>query len=91
MSGGHFDYQEYGILRVSEDIEAFVEKYSKHNLSEWTGEMVDPVDPDICEKMLIVSNMLKEIYEYAKSIDYYISGDYGEDTIREKLKDVKRR
>lgn len=75
MSGGHFEYQQYKIEEIANSIEQALERneyeYSKKTLEEFKTAV----------KVLGVA------YIYARRIDWLLSGDDGEDTFHERLKE----
>jgi len=73
MSGGHFDYNQNRILYIIEDIERLFEgdvRYSPETMVEF-GEAI---------------RALKIAHVYAQRIDWLVSGDDGEDTFHDRLK-----
>jgi hypothetical protein len=74
MSGGHFDYNQNRILYIIEDIESLFNgdvRYGPETMVEF-GEAI---------------RALKIAYVYAQRIDWLVSGDDGEDTFHERLKE----
>jgi len=76
MSGGHFDYQQYNIERIAEDVETLVENnddkeypYSRRTINEFKRAIP----------------MLREAYVYAQRIDWLVSGDDSEETFHKRL------
>jgi hypothetical protein len=96
MSGGAFDYDEYRINYVADEIERRVLRDFRKVRQHWqTGkdEEVDEIQCDTPEqrvaiveeaKSLIVD--LRAIYQRCKNLDYLLSGDDGPGTFVERLK-----
>ena len=101
MSGGHFDYQDFQLTSIADDIEREIEKngqpLTKEEIKENDWRNVDwyekhPEDlfhykyPDeIIEKFKEAVNILRKAYIYAHRIDYLLSGDDGEESFIERL------
>jgi hypothetical protein len=77
MSGGHFDYQQYRIQDIAEEVEKLIKNNGQ---DEWYTFS----EKDISElrKGLVY---LKIAHIYAQRIDWYVSGDDGEDDFHERL------
>ena len=73
MSGGEFDYNQYHISRIAEEVEELVKK-NPYNYS-----------PEVIEKFKEGVVILKKAYIYAQRIDWLVSGDDGEDSFLERL------
>lgn len=75
MSGGHFDYQQYNIQNIADDVEQLIESndgnYSEETIVEFKRGL----------------EFLRLAYIYAKRIDWLVSGDDGEETFHKRLKD----
>jgi len=103
MSGGAFEYNQYKIDQIAEEIKSLIYKNGKEKTQE---ELKDagwrdpnwyekyPEDkfhykyPDeVIEKFEIAINKLKEAAIYAQRIDWLLSGDDGEETFLRRLKE----
>lgn len=67
MSGGAFGYFEYRMLDAANEIQNAVDDREHSDRAKI--------------KMLEAVDMLRMAYIYAKAVDYYLSGDIGEDTL----------
>jgi hypothetical protein len=67
MSGGAFGYFEYQMLDAANGIQNAVDDREHSDKAKI--------------KMLEAVDMLRMAYVYAKAVDYYLSGDIGEDTL----------
>jgi hypothetical protein len=103
MSGGAFDYQQYNIGRIADQIEEVIIKNGvKKTLeeikdegwrdSEWYEKY--PEDkfhykyPDeVIEKMKEAVKSLKIAQEYAQRVDWLLSGDDGEESFLSRLEE----
>lgn len=103
MSGGRFDYDQYKIGHIADDIEQVIERNgrekTKEELKEESWRTPDwyeqyPEDrfwyeypPEVIEKFKIAVQKLREAQIYAHRIDWLLSGDDGEETFLERLED----
>jgi hypothetical protein len=69
MSGGYFDYKQYRISEIADDIERVV----KHNDIEFN------YNPEIIAKFTEAIKQLRAAQLYARKIDWLLSGDINED------------
>ena len=91
MSGGHFNYNQYYIEYLARDIEKEIRDNKVKN--EWTSdEKWEELgkqyfrDETIKEFRKAVK-ALRKAYVYAHRIDWLLSGDDGEETFHERLKE----
>lgn len=99
MSGGHFDYQDNRIGDIITSIEKVINNngklkpndelyWNKDYYKEQPEELYYVKYPDdIIEKFKIGVAKLKEAYIYAHRIDWFLSGDDGEESFLERLKE----
>jgi len=74
MSGGHFDYSQYKILQIAEEIEKIISENDHYRFSS-----------DIIEEFVNAIYILKKAYIYAQRIDWLVSDDDGEESFKERL------
>jgi len=103
MSGGAFDYNQYKIGYIADEIEQLIRKNGKEKTKE---EMRDEGwrDPDwyekypedkfhykypdeVIEKFKEGLEILRKAEIYAQRIDWLLSGDDGDETFLQRLKD----
>ena len=100
MSGGAFEYQQYHIEEIADDIEQEIIEAGREIPQEiWSnnhryGSSIDDSDRtyptyerktiDIMKRAVYV---LRMAYIYAKRVDWMLSGDDGEDTLAERLQE----
>lgn len=103
MSGGAFDYRQWHIEQIADDIEDLIEKNGREKTREelkeegWRGDdwyEKYPEDlyhykyPDeVIEKFKEGMKALRVAAVYAQRIDWLISGDDGEESFLERLKE----
>lgn len=87
MSGGHFDYDQYKIAYIAESIEQEIydnNKKPEYWYGEWNGQVYS--DETIEEFKKAVA-FLKIAEAYAQRADWLLSGDDGEESFHERLKE----
>lgn len=101
MSGGHFDYWQYHISHIAEEVKDVVVKnhvetpareherwdYDENgNLYPWAKYHYD-YTPETIEKFKEGYKKLREAYIYAQRIDWLLSGDDSEESFHKRLKE----
>ena len=99
MSGGAFDYNQYKIRQIWEDIQQELDKQgkekSKEDLRYYDKEYFEKYPEDRFEHVYREDvqqifkdgiEILKKAEIYAQRIDWYLSGDDGEDSLVSRLK-----
>ena len=88
MSGGHYDYIQFRIGQLADDIEGDILKQGKE--SEWcTGDdkYYNDFYPDEINKIMLETLFkVKEAEVYVQRLDWYLSGDDGDDNYLKRLK-----
>lgn len=79
MSGGYFEYDQYKITQIADEIETLILHNGSQDFPNWQ------YPPDIIEAFKIAENKLREAAVYAQRIDWFVSGDDGEESFRERL------
>jgi len=90
MSGGAFDYKQYQINYLVDEIEQLiVQNGARKERIEWEGESEFhyKYPDDIIEEFKNAVKYLKLSAIYTQRVDYLISGDDGEDSFRSRLKE----
>jgi len=86
MSGGHFDYDQYRIRQIWEEINYILEKNK-------TGETYYTFPKNILAELRKAVKVLQKAEVYSNRIDYLLSGDDGEESflrrLKEELKELK--
>jgi hypothetical protein len=86
MSGGHFGYQQYRL----NDIASMVDELIERNDVPDEFEYVRNYTPETIEKFRLASRVLRVAAIMTQRIDWLVSGDDGEDTFHERLKEDLR-
>lgn len=79
MSGGHFDYKQYYIDDIADKIEC---KMENQDCDEEDGYTEDTI-----QIMQDAVKILRKAAIYAQRIDWFLSGDDGEETLKKRLED----
>ena len=102
MSGGAFEYMQYNITMIADEIEKEIERNGRAKTreelkdegwrnDEWYEKYPEDLNwykhPDeVIEKFKEGVEILRKAYVYAQRIDWLLSGDDGEETFMERLK-----
>lgn len=86
MSGGHFQYEQYKLLMIADEIEQLMLDNNSEEKNEW-GELVGHhFSEETMAEFKKAWVMLKLAHVYAQRIDWLVSGDDGEDSFHRRLK-----
>jgi hypothetical protein len=78
MSGGFFDYDQYKISIIADDVEGIIARNTEHEPSEqYSAETMAEFKKAV--------NVLRMAAIYAHRIDWLVSGDDSEDSFHERL------
>ena len=84
MSGGYFDYSQYQIAEIADQIEYLIVNNEPKDSDEWfegpryTQETIKEFENGL--------QILRQAFIYAHRIDWLVSCDDGEETFHERLK-----
>lgn len=87
MSGGHFNYDQYRIDQIAEDIAQIIRNNKNEELDEWGSKKGYFFPDEVIEEFKKAVQILDTAYVYVQRIDYLLSGDDGEDSFHSRLKD----
>jgi hypothetical protein len=103
MSGGAFDYKQYNIGMIADEIEQTIERSgrpkTKQELkdeswrdTEWYEKYPEDLNhykypDDVIEEFKKGVEILRKAHVYAQRIDWLISGDDGEESFHRRLKE----
>ena len=77
MSGGHFDYNQYRIDQIAEDIEQLIRDNEDETLDEWGSKRGKFYKPEIIAKFKETARTLRRAAAMAQRVDWLVSGDDG--------------
>jgi len=99
MSGGEFEYNQHKIYEIAESIQSILDKQGKEIPKEdrwldsnwyekYPEEMFYPTySKETQEEFKRAVEHLKIAYIYAQRIDWFLSGDDGEESFHKRLKE----
>ena len=99
MSGGAFDYKQYNIREIHETIQSELERMgspkpkqelwnNKEYYEKYPEELNWPIESaEVVNAYKTAIDLLKKAEVYAQRIDWYISGDDGEESFLRRLKE----
>ena len=85
MSGGHFDYQQYKIGQIADQVEQLIRSNNDEELNDWgepKGHHYNKRTIDAFKRGL---RYLEIAQIYAQRIDWLVSGDDSEETFHQRL------
>ena len=86
MSGGHFDYNQYKIGWIADEIEMFIKNNDVEDVD--TGIFIGlRYSPETLDEFKNAVHALKVAQVYAQRVDWLISGDDGEESFHERLRE----
>lgn len=85
MSGGHFDYKNYNIAMIADQIEELVANNDSNELNEWGDVVGSHFSSQTVEELKKAITILKLAAVYTQRIDYLISGDDSENSFHKRL------
>ena len=97
MSGGAFEYKQFHIKQIAEEIQSELDKQGKERSKEELYMMGDYYEKypeertyhveseEVQERMRHAIKALKIAKIYAQRVDWYLSGDDGEESFLERL------
>ena len=87
MSGGAFDYQDFHIFNIAESIQSELDKQGTERDKEYhyTDDPYPTYSEAIQARFREAIRLLKLGSIYAHRIDYYLSGDDGDETFLDRL------
>jgi hypothetical protein len=90
VSGGAFEYNQYNIGRIADEIQSIVDAWDAVRLDDYDGhektrycELYSPETKAEFEKAIL---LLRQAEVYANRIDWLLSGDDSDATFHERLK-----
>lgn len=81
MSGGHYDYLQYRVSELADQIRSDLERVGTTN--EW-GDTFQP-EPATVDAMRFIASWLDLGQQMAHDMDWCLSGDTGDDTIARQM------
>ena len=85
MSGGHFNYNQYNIEQIADEVEQLILSNDSIEKDEWGYDKGCHFTPETIEEFKIGLDHLRRAAIYAQRIDWLVSGDDGEDSFHDRL------
>jgi hypothetical protein len=86
MSGGHFEYKQYQIGSIADDIEQLIIDNDSDELDDYGYRKGCHFTKETVEEFKQALFILRKAHVYAQRIDWLVSGDDGEDSFHRRLK-----
>lgn len=98
MSGGHFDYSQYHINTIADSIESKLDRQGKEKPRDelWNNgdyykqypeeKFYHTYSKEVQDEMKNAIMVLRKAAIYAQRVDWFLSGDDGEESFLERLK-----
>jgi hypothetical protein len=86
MSGGHFQYKQWEIGNIADEVEQLILTNDSEEKDEWGDRKGYHFSPETIEEFKKGLVLLRQAYVYAQRIDWLVSGDDGEDSFHSRLK-----
>ena len=86
MSGGHFQYKQWEIGNIADEVEQLILTNDSEEKDEWGDRKGYHFSPETIEEFKKGLVLLRQAYVYAQRIDWLVSADDGEDSFHNRLK-----
>jgi len=86
MSGGHFQYKQWEIDNIADEVEQLILTNDSEEKDEWGDRKGYHYSPETIEEFKKGLVLLRQAYVYAQRIDWLVSADDGEDSFHNRLK-----
>lgn len=87
MSGGEFQYNQYKLIQIADDIEQIIIDNDSTELNAYGDKKGSFYSDETINEFKTAVNLLRQAYVYVQRIDWLVSCDDGEDTFHQRLKD----
>jgi hypothetical protein len=86
MSGGHFQYKQWEIGNIADEVEQLIIDNDSEELDEYGDPKGSHFSNETIEEFKTALTILRQAHVYAQRIDWLVSGDDGEDSFHRRLK-----
>lgn len=90
MSGGYFNYDQYKIGYIADEVEQLIINNNSDELDEWGYKKHCSFEENTIEEFKRALHTLRVAQIYAQRIDWLASGDDGEDSFHRRLNEELR-
>ena len=85
MSGGHFNYKQYELGHMADEIEQLILDNGSEEVDEYGDRKSYDYSPETIEAFNYARIALLHVQIYVQRIDWLVSGDDGEDSFHKRL------
>lgn len=85
MSGGHFQYKQWEIGNIADEVEQLILTNGSEEKDEWGYTKYSHFTDETIEEFKKGLHYLRLAHIYAQRIDWLVSGDDGEDSFHSRL------
>jgi hypothetical protein len=92
ISGGHFNdcgYEYYKVSQFADELEAEIQNNGREGSKEDNYEWYPNHEPEVIEYLKEQLPKMRKMAEIMRHIDYLYSGDHGDDSFMERVKEVE--
>ena len=86
MSGGHFQYKQWEIGNIADEVEQLILDNDSQDTNEYGDRIGCHFTPETIVEFKKGLEILRMAHIYAQRIDWLVSGDDGEDSFHRRLK-----
>lgn len=86
MSGGHFQYKQWEIGNIADEVEQLILDNTSEELDRWGDRKGCHFTLETIVEFKKGLELLRQAHIYAQRIDWLVSGDDGEDSFHNRLK-----
>jgi hypothetical protein len=87
MSGGHFGYKQYEIGYIADEVQGLIDSNDSTERNDWGDPVGRGYPPEVIERFREAVSVLRRAEVYAQRIDWFVSGDDGEDSFVTRLRE----
>lgn len=85
MSGGHFNYDQWKIQNIADEVEQLILDNDSEEKDEYDFHKGCHFSPEVIKEFKNGLLILRQAYIYAQRMDWLICGDDGEDSFLSRL------
>jgi len=86
MSGGHFQYKQWHIGNIADEVEQLILDNDSEEVNQWGDRKGCHFTPETIAEFKRGLVLLRQAHVYAQRIDWLVSCDDGEDSFHSRLK-----
>jgi len=87
MSGGSFDFKQYSMLDIADQIQNVIDNNHSTQKNEWNENIGRGYPMAVIKSFAMAVRTLRRAHVYAQRADYLLSGDDGEDSFLTRLRE----